>query len=54
LEHHLGADEYVTPNKLAEHPAGRVVGTLRRLWRAKSMTEICDDMGGWEAWPLVG
>jgi hypothetical protein len=46
LQGKLGDVEYVTPDALPQHPAARVVGTLRRLWRAGGMGEIAADMGG--------
>jgi len=46
LQVKLGEKQYITPDRLAGHPASRVVGVLKRLWKARSMQEICDVMGG--------
>jgi hypothetical protein len=41
----LGRNEYVAPDRLPAHPASRVVGALRGLWRAHSMGELAGLMG---------
>ncbi|GBF90862.1 hypothetical protein Rsub_03716 [Raphidocelis subcapitata] len=45
LQAKLGRKEFVTPDALATHPAARVVGVLRRCWRARSMGELAAEMG---------
>lgn len=45
LQKKLGNVEYVTPDKIDTHPVGRVVGVLKRMWKAQTMGEICQSMG---------
>ncbi len=45
LQGKLGSEEYITTDRLPPHPAAHVVVALQSLFRAKSMQEICDNMG---------